>query len=636
MHLSKIRPYLSRLLVVAGLLPFTLHAADLKLAGVFTDNAVLQREKPATIWGVATPGETVTAEINGQTRSVTAGPDGRWRLELAPMAASADPVPFKVTSGARSIVLRNVVVGEVWFAAGQSNMTMPVRETLNAAAEIAAARDGNIREFTVAQRLPSAQPRASTDTLGSWTPASPARTGDFSATGYYFARALRERLQVPVGILHASAGGIAAETLTPPDALQSIPSLAYLLDERGEGYGRGVTEAEWNRRKQAQADFWKDMESPATDDSAWESVQTLVTDNKVRAATWFRYRFTADASWAGRAALLRVLRIAGVGRVSLNGKRLAASGPGIDALDYKLAPGDLRTGDNVLAFRINGYALNNVTASACVVLDAADPATALPLPATALRKAESDAVVPPDNLSLLGNLFNGMVAPLIPYQVRGVLWYQGESNVRKAREYRVLFPALITGWRRHWSQPELPFCFVQLAGFMEPPAQPSENSEWAELRDAQASALSLPATAMAVALDLGEARQIHPKNKQEVGRRLSLAALSSFYGYKDVAGSGPAYAGHTVSAEGVRVTFARTAGGLALREGSDLKGFALAGKTGAYAWADARILDERTVLLSSPRIKDPARILYAWSHNSDANLANKAGLPAVPFRAGPP
>lgn len=636
-HLPSRPPRWRTLLLCLGLAAGPLCAADFKLAGIFTDNAVLQREKPAAIWGVAGTGETVVAEINGQTRSAVAGSDGRWKLTLAPMSASAEPVPFKVTCGARSVALNNVLVGEVWFAAGQSNMTMPVRETQNAPSEIAAATDPAIREFNIQQRWPYAQPRETTDRTGSWIPASPAKVGDFSATGYYFARELRKQLNVPIGIIHASAGGIAAETLTPPDALTGIPELQYLVDERGIGYGRGVSEDDWNRSKKALAEFTAAAESPDTDDRAWERASALVTDNRQRSATWFRFHFTADDTWKSRKAVLRILKVAGVGRVALNGKRIApAGGTGMDVLEYKVSPGDLRAGDNVLALRINGYALNDTSADACSLVDAGDRSIVLPISAPVLRKPESEGAAHGDNISLLGNLFNGMVAPFTSYQLRGVVWYQGEANINKAQEYRTLFPALITGWRKRWEQPELPFVFVQLAGFMNLPPQPTENSYWARLRDAQTGALALPATAMAVALDLGDPKLIHPKNKQEVGRRLSVATLAKVYARKDVVASGPTYASHASKDGKLLVTFSDLGGGLAIREGTVLKGFAIAGATGAFVWADARILDDKTVAVSSDAVKNPARVLYGWSDNSDANLANKAGLPAVPFRAGTP
>lgn len=614
-----------------------MQAADFKVAGIFTDHMVLQREKPVPVWGTAAPGEQVTVEIGDLARGTTTGADGRWKLVVDPLRASAEPVPFKVTCGPKAITFANVVVGEVWFAAGQSNMTMPVRETQNASAEIAAATDPAIREFNVQQRWPYAQPRETTDRTGSWIPASPAKVGDFSATGYYFARELRRQLNVPIGIIHASAGGIAAETLTPPDALEGIPSLKYLLDERGIGYGRDVSEDDWNRSKKALADFTAAAESPDTDDRAWERASALVTDNRQRSATWFRFHFTADDAWKNRKTVLRILKVAGVGRVALNGKRIApAGGAGIDVLEYKVSPGDLRAGDNVLALRINGYALNDTSADSCSLVDAGDRSVVLPVPAPVLRKPESEGAAHGDNISLLGNLFNGMVAPFTSYQLRGVVWYQGEANINKAQEYRTLFPALITGWRRHWEQPALPFVFVQLAGFMNLPPQPTENSYWARLRDAQTEALKLPATAMAVALDLGDPKLIHPKNKQEVGRRLSLAALTRVYGRKDLVGSGPVYAGHTIEGGKIRLTFGETGGGLAVRDGDTLKGFAVAGESGPFSWADAHILDDKTVVVSSDAVKKPARVLYGWSDNSDANLANKAGLPAVPFRAGTP
>jgi len=609
----------------------SLLAGDLRIAGVFSDHAILQQNKPVTVWGTADVGEQITAAINGQTRTATADSDGRWKIILEPMPASSEAIPFQISSGTKTISLSDVLVGEVWFAAGQSNMTMPVRETQNAAAEIAAARDPQIREFAVIQRWPYAQPRDSTERLGAWAAASPEKVGEFSATGYYFARELRRRLNVPVGIIHASAGGIAAETLTPPDALNGIPSLSYLVDERGIGYGRGVSEDDWKRAKKAQTDFWAAMESPDTDDGAWEKAPMLVTDSKQRSATWFRFHFTADESWKDRKAVLRILKVAGLGRIALNGKKiLPAGGAGIDVLEYKIAPGDLRAGDNVLAFRINGYALNNVPADTCSLVDAGDRSIALPIPAPALRKPESDGVAPADNISLLGNLFNGMVAPLIPFQLRGVIWYQGEANINKPEEYRTLFPALIQGWRSHWEQPELPFMFVQLAGFMSIPSQPEENSFWAQLREAQASALALPATAMAVALDLGDPKLIHPKNKQEVGRRLALVANKMVYKQACIA-SGPRYKNYKKEGNRIRISFTNIGTGLSTKDGKEVAGFAIAGKDKQFYWAKA-IIEGNEVIIYADKVAEPVAVRYAWADNPECNLINSANLPAVPFR----
>jgi len=624
-------------LAVAVLLPAVLHAAELKLAGVFADNAILQRDKPVAVWGRATPGDKVTADINGQTRSAVTGADGRWQVTLDPMSASPTPIPFRVSSGASSVALQNVLVGEVWFAAGQSNMTMPVRETRDAAAEMAAAGNPAIREFCVIQRAPFAQPRETTDRTGSWVPATPASVGSFSATGYYFARELARELQVPVGIIHASAGGIAAETLTPPDAIKDIPALRRLLDERGIGYGKDVTEEEWDRRKKAKAEYVLTMESPDTDDSAWERVSTLTTNPRDRAATWFRYHFDAAEAWTRQPSMLRIAKVAGLGPIAINGRRLhPVNNNAIDMLEYRIDPGVLRAGANTLAFCVRGYSLNDRPAEVGTFVDPADAGRQLPVPGPALRKSESEGPTPADNIGLLGNLFNGMVAPQIPYQVRGVIWYQGEANVGRPGEYRLLFPAIIRGWRELWGQPDLPFLFVQLAGFMKQADQPTPNSGWAELRDAQASALALPGTAMAVALDLGDAQQIHPKNKQEVGRRLSVAALSDVYGRKDVAASGPVFASCSVADGRMRISFSSADGGLVSRDGRPLTGFAIAGADGKYAWAEARIVDGNAVEVSSPQVPAPVRVLYAWADNPDANLASKAGLPAVPFRASVP
>jgi sialate O-acetylesterase len=227
-------------------------------------------------------------------------------------------------------------------------------------------------------------------------------------------------------------------------------------------------------------------------------------------------------------------------------------------------------------------------------------------------------------------LFNGMVAPLIPFALKGVIWYQGENNVDRAEQYRTLFPAMIGDWRRHWKEPELPFLFVQLANFQAASPQP-EPSAWAELREAQAQALGLPRTGMATAIDIGEASDIHPHNKQEVGRRLALVARHEVYGEKGLAYSGPTYQSMTVQGDAIRLKFIHAEGGLFAKNGAPLQGFAVAGADQQFHWARARVVGNE-VVVQSEDVKRPVAVRYDWANNPNGNLTNKAALPAVPFR----
>jgi len=481
-------------------------AADVKLPAVISDNMVLQQNTKVPVWGTAEPGEQVTVTLGEQQLVTTADNEGRWTVKLAPLDAGG---PFELTvAGNNTITLHNVLVGEIWFCSGQSNMQWPVNLAANAEQEKAESNCSTIRLFSI-KRTVAGQPLQ--DTEGKWVACSSETVMSFSAVGYFFGRYLHKELETPVGLIHSSWGGTPAEAWTSRSTLESDAEFKPILDH---------WEQTLAKYPQAEKEYQKQL-----------------------------------AQWKQDVA---------------NAKN-----------EGKKAP----------------------------------------------RKPQTP--IGPNHPHRAAGLYNGMIAPLIPYAIKGVIWYQGESNAGQAYQYRKLFPMMIQNWRRDWGQGDFPFLFVQLANFMKRQPQPAESA-WAELREAQLMTLVLPKTAMAVAIDIGEANDIHPRNKQDVGYRLGLAARTIAYG-SDVVYSGPIYESMIVEDDKVRLRFKHIGSGLVTRDSEPLKGFAIAGPDHKFAWADAKI-DNNTVVVWSEQVPNPIAVRYAWADNPDCNLYNKAGLPASPFR----
>ncbi|MBP9912959.1 MAG: sialate O-acetylesterase [Opitutaceae bacterium] len=495
------------LLALLLLTPPVLTRADVTLAPLFQDHAVLQCDKPLPVWGRATAGERVIATFQGQVISTTAGADGRWIVYFEPLPASVEPAEL-VVSGKNTVLIKDVLVGEVWLASGQSNMEWPLAKSRDAAKEIAAAHYPLIRQFDVVNTSTEA-PAATV--AGDWQSCTPETAGRFSGVAYFFARDLHRKLGVPVGIINSTWGGT---------AIESWIDLATLK-----------TTAPW----------------PAID-ARW---QQALAEFPARAASYP----AEQAAW-----------------------RKAA--------------------DEAAATKTKNL---------------------VPWP---------HPPVGPGTAYALGGLFNGMIAPLQPYALRGAIWYQGESNWPVANEYAGLFHAMIQAWRAQWNQGDFPFYFVQLPNYALP-EDPTHRS-WVVLREAQASALALPNTGMAVTLDVGEAKNLHPLNKQEVGRRLALIAKNRVY---NIPGdwSGPVLA--TVQREGqaLRVRFTHTGGGL-IAERKPPQTLELSGADRKFYPASGKILGD-SLLVSAPEVPEPVAVRYAWTNAPEANLYNGAGLPAAPFRS---
>ncbi len=634
-------------------------AAAIRLPAVIGDHMVVQQGRPFPVWGWCGADETVTASFRGQTLTTRADAAGAWRVTFDPSQAGG---PFTLTlaaSGASSRTVHDILVGEVWLGSGQSNMALGLseKEVRDGAAEIAAAAFPNLRLFT-AEGPPA--PQAVIDLKGRWLPCSPASVKGFSAAAYFFGRELHRELETPVGLIVSAWPGSPAESWVSREALAAEPELR-LFAERFERAVRTYPERQalhaealraFERQRTAVEPYTRDAagwERPELDDSDWEAQELpgawegagLYLDGTV----WYRRTVAVPEAWAGRPLELALGPIQDEDVIWFNGVQIGASPPPVrfplwpQPRRAAVPPEGVRAGRAVIAVRVTNHGGEGGFTGLPQELYL-KPVGAPDVEAVALagpwrrriavfRHQRPAAPLAPDSPWLPTALFNGRVAPLTRTPIRGVLWYQGEANAWRAEQYRTLFLALITDWRARWQDERMPFLFVQLPNLRDPAAAPAE-SDWAELREAQASALRLPATGMAVTIDIGEAGNIHPPNKQEVGRRLALQALATVYG-RTLVHSGPVFRKAVFDGPVARVTFDACGGGLVARGGL-LKGFALAGADRRFAWAEARI-ERDAVILTSGEVAAPVAVRYAWADNpADANLCNAEGLPAAPFR----
>ncbi len=508
------KPCFRRMVLLCAVLPVISMAAELRLAALFSDGMVLQRNQPVPVWGRAAPGEPLELRFGGQRVETEADAEGRWRMELAPMEASGTPRELELRSsrGGEPLRVRDVLVGEVWLCSGQSNMAWPLRGTKNGLAVSASADHPEIRLFEVAFR---SSPIPEEDVTGQWTPCTPDTAAKFPATAFYFARQLHEQLGVPIGLLGSYKGGSPALPWTPLEALKRHPEFerpvrrveAASVQELEAAYTEA--HARWTQRRLEQPD----EDPPPREPAHWSRNDRFAT-----------------------------------------------------------------------------------------------------------------------------GLYNAMIAPLAGASIAGVIWYQGETDTNHGSHvYEKLFQALIKGWRGAWGRDDLPFLFVQLANYRNRSEQP-EFSNWDRVREAQARALTLPHTAMAVAIDIG-GTGIHPGNKRDVGDRLALAARRVVYG-EDLVFSGPVFREMRIEGNRAHLRFEHTGGGLVLlhppgRRGGSVperaEGFAMAGEDRVFHWAEAEVEDDR-VTVWSDAVEKPVAVRYGIGMNPAVNLYNREGLPAVPFR----
>jgi sialate O-acetylesterase len=634
-------------------------------APLFTDHMVLQRNLPVPVWGRVAPGARVKVAVAGQTVEGTADGQGRWRVDLSPLAAGG-PFEMTIACGGDRLVLKNVLVGEVWIGSGQSNMDVSMLGTTGVDTDIPAADFPDLRLFTV-PKLSEAGPQ---ERFGChWEVCTPTTVRDFSGTLFYFGRELQQRLGVPVGVINSSLGGSMAEPWVSREGLLSEPIFKHLVDEADlalndypEALRRFRVALTAHQDKYLPKDpgnsgFPQGWADPAFDASRWGTMNLpctwQTTGLNFNGVLWFRREVEVPAAWVGKDLELCVGICDDFDTTYFNNEVVGKTGPETPEswtfVRTYTVPGKLvKAGRNLIAVRVfdhfGGGGMTGPAPRMQVVAKGVPGAQPIPLVGDWRFQVERNfglvscppapwMPLGPNNPSSPFSLFDSMIAPLAPFAIRGFLWYQGESNAGRGAEYRKLLPTLIRDWRKHWHRDDLPFHIVQLPNFGNPPDEPAP-SPWAELREAQLMTLSVPHTGMAVAIDIGEANDIHPHNKRDVGKRLALIALAKQYCQTKLVYSGPLFASAKVEGKGknkgVRLRFDHVSSGLVARDGK-LTGFAIAGADKKFVWAEARI-DGNTVVVSSPKVAKPVAVRYAWADNPPCSLANREGLPASPFR----
>ena len=620
---------------------------------LFTDHAVLQRDVPVPVWGWAEPGQRVKVALAGQSVETTADAKGKWMARLGPYPAGGPHV--MAVSGPKSVEVKDLLVGDVWICSGQSNMEWPLSVANNAEREIAEASHPRIRLFSVPKKI-AIEPTETVD--ASWKVCSPETAASFSAVGYFFGRELQRELNVPIGLINSSWGGTVAEAWVSAGALDAVadfrPDLAQIKAEAGEAgkprMNLDKAMAAWWKKSDPGSSEQPTWADPKFDASAWKSMD-LPGHWEDRGLAdfdglaWFRKEITLPDAWDGRGATLGLGPIDDRDTTFVNGTEVGHMNLWNAPRNYKIPAGVLKAGRNVIAVRAldtsgpGGF--SGEAKDMTLTLAGDEKAEPITLAGPWAYKAStplSDLSSPPEaegtNPNRVTVLYNGMIAPLKPFPIKGAIWYQGESNAGRAKQYRTLLPTLIRDWRSAFQVGDFGFEIVQLANFLAVKDEPGE-SQWAELREAQfLTTKALPNVGLGLAIDIGDAEDIHPRNKQDVGRRLALNALATSYG-KDIEFSGPVYKAKEVQGKAIRLTFDHHGGGLVAKGAEKPTGFAIAGQDGKYAWADA-VIEGDTIVVSSPLVEAPTNVRYAWADNPVCNLYNQAGLPAVPFRTDAP
>ncbi len=617
--------------------------AEIRLAHIFSDHMVLQRGQGIPVWGWAREGEEIAIEFGRQRRRTTTNAQGRWRVVLDAEAAGG-PYTLRVR-GENMIAVNDVLVGDVWLGSGQSNMEWTVGQSSDAVNEVTRSSWPLIRHVKVPKSLAFRPAEDIGQTQ--WKVSGPEDTAEFSAVGYFFARKLRHELGIPIGIISASWGGSNIETWLSASALATRPE----FDLTAMPVDVAAFKSRYRDRMNTLLARWQPAVSQATssttawqqpglDDGLWPKLKApqYWEDQGLEdldGVVWYRRVIELTAQQANSTATLHLGMIDDCDETFVNGEPVGNT-CGWDApRHYPLVSGLLKPGINLIAVRVTDSGGGGGFHGEAGDMRLQTGAESLGLSGEWKARVESimhkDQPAPNDLPALL---FNAMVSPITDFPIRGVLWYQGESNVTRAKQYTQSFSLLISDWRQQWQQHQLPFYFVQLASFLPLEKNSLTGSSWAELRDAQRQALKLPATGMVVTTDIGNASDIHPRNKQAVGLRLALQALKNVYGRKKLVASGPLYRSMQIRNSRVEISFSEIGHGLAIASNSaTLNGFSVADASQRFLPAQARIQGNK-VIVSHADIRHPIAVRYGWMDNpEESNLVNIDGLPASPFRS---
>jgi sialate O-acetylesterase len=623
---------------------------QVRLPQLIRDSMILQRDMKINIWGWASKGEKVTVKFNGKTYKTKAGDDGKWMMQLPPMSAGG-PYTMDI-SGKNKITLHDILIGDVWFCSGQSNMVHQLKlHSVKYPDEIANANYPEIRQFWVPNTTDLQGPKDDLP-FGYWKSANPQDVQDFSAIAYFFAKALYQKYHVPIGLINSSWGGVPIEAFMSEDALKEFPNIQNKVQKNKDtAYINSFSRRRFGGNGNIPGPVDKGLEGstkwydPAYIPKEWRQIgipgywedQGLKDLNGV---VWYRREIDVPASMIGKPAKVFLGRIVDADALYINGKEVGNTTYLYPQRRYTVPADLLKAGKNLFVVRVtNNFGKGGFVPDKPYCLFAGNDTVDLK---GYWQYKVGEVFAPRGGFGGGGfgfsaqnaptALYNAMVAPEINYTIKGIVWYQGESNTNRAAEYAKLQPAMITDWRNKWKEGNIPFLYVQLPGFMDYNYLPSE-SQWAELREAQLKSLSVPNTAMAVAIDLGEWNDIHPDRKKDVGDRLALAAEKIAYG-ENIVYSGPIYQSATIEGNKITISFTNTGSGLVTNDGEPLGEFAIAGPDKKFVWANAKIEGDKIVVWSD-EVKDPKYVRYAWADDPvNPNLYNKEGLPASPFETG--
>ncbi|AEE49314.1 sialate O-acetylesterase [Haliscomenobacter hydrossis] len=638
----------NRLLLLVFLLGWRVYGfAQIRLPRLISDGMVLQREQNLKIWGWASAQENISLKLNGKTYRSKADAQGNWNIALPAQTAGG---PFDIAlKGKNVLLIRDVYFGDVWICAGQSNMVLPMERVKERyMADIEQANYPAIRNFFIPTLTNVQGPQADLPS-GKWQVATPQNVMSFGAAAYFFAKTIYDKYQIPIGLINASVGGTPIEAWISEAGLQTFPDLLATIQQNKDtsyvnGLNRKARLAIVPRPSEDKGMLepvkWYD---PAYVPKNWRNINVpgYWEDQGIKdlnGVVWYRKEIDVPASMCGVPAKLFLGRIVDADFAYVNGQAVGNITYQYPPRRYTVPAGVLKPGKNTLVVRVinqggkggfvpdkpyflsaNGQDIDLKGDWQYKVGDVFPPFTGAPSGGITLQNQPSA-------------LFNAMSAPLVNHAAKGFLWYQGETNAGNPKPYYQLLPALIQDWRKQWNQGDLPFITVQLANFMEVNYLPSEST-WAVLRDAQFKSLSVPNTGLAVAIDLGEWNDIHPLNKKDVGVRMALAAQRIAYGDQNVVHSGPQYERYQIEGDKIRLYFKHTGTGMISKDGEPLACFAIAGADKRFVWAKAEIQADQTILVYNTQVAQPMYVRYAWADNpADANLYNREGLPASPFR----
>lgn len=615
-------------------------SADVRLPRLVSDGLVLQQGKPVTLWGWADDGEQVQVSL-GDRQQTTTAKDGRWQLEFKPLKAG-QRLQIQV-QGKNRIEVKNVVAGDVWIAAGQSNMELPINRVLTRYPDLVSTTNlPDIREFSVPVAYNFQGPQEDF-TKGQWKTATPENLAGFSAVGFFFARDLYQKYQVPIGLISIPVGGSPAEAWVSESVLQKYPPhlAAYqkfkddavlqktIADDKAKvdaWYARAHSEDKGLQNNWSAA-------NPVTTNWPSLTVPGSLREQQVdftNGIVWLHKTLNLSAQQAAQGGKLWLGAIVDGDEVYINGQLVGQTGYQYPPRIYPVKAGVLKAGENHITIRLTSYSSNpGFVKDKTYALQLGDEKISLQGQWQYQVGMRGEGFPQTTTIHYQpASLFNAKLAPALRSGIKGVIWYQGESNTSRAEEYATLFPDLITDWRKQFHQGDFPFLYVQLANFMASKTEPGE-SDWAKLREAQRQTLKVKNTAMVTAIDAGEWNDIHPLNKQVVGERLALAAGKLAYGDKKAIASAPNAKKLKRTKEGLLVEF--DGGDLIVKGGGDVQQIAIAGADKKYVWAKAKIQGKK-LLVWSEQVPEPVSVRYAWADNPEgANLYNSAGLPLSPF-----